>query len=158
MARMNYLVFKGEEKTPEGTFIRHVCPLKINLAADDRPSLDFVIAKGEVLTETLIVGQVYPVLRWLGPGTATADDIGAAAVRTTEADTWLKKFLEHGNWVPSEEVKDAGAKQKFSVDQIKRAKQRCNVEHRRIGMPARTEWRWRAVEGDTVVSVAGLLQ
>jgi len=158
VARMNYLVFKGEEKTPEGTFIRHVCPLKINLAADDRPSLDFVIAKGGVLTEALIIGQVYPILHWLGPGTATADDMGAAAVRTTEADTWLKKFLEHGNWVPSEEVKDAGAKQKFSVDQIKRAKQRCNVEDRRIGMPARTEWRWRAVEGDTVVSVAGLLQ
>jgi putative DNA primase/helicase len=140
VARINYLVGRGENEV-DGAALRHLCPLKLNLSADDRGSLDFSV-KTRPVTDGLISGAEFAYVNWLGRGSASADDITIAKpVKTSAVDEWLRSFLSV-SWTPVKDVHEAGRAEGYSQDQIKRGLFRINAEHRRTQeVPAKTEWR-----------------
>jgi hypothetical protein len=142
VARINYLVGRGENEV-EGVGIRHLCPLKLNLSADDRGSLDFTISTRPVTDGKLIAAQIARV-NWIGRGKASADDITIAKPNKSSAvEAWLREFLKGGNWWPMKDIRSAAeGLTDFSPDQIKRGLGKVGAEWRRTNtVPAVTEWR-----------------
>jgi hypothetical protein len=142
VARINFLVGRGENEV-DGANLRHVCPLKLNLSADDRGSLDFTI-KTRPVTDGMIVGHEYAYVNWIGKGDASADEITVAKPgKSAAVESWLRDFLKGGTWIPVKDIHSAAASlTDFSTDQIKRGLTKIGAEWRRTNtVPSVTEWR-----------------
>jgi putative DNA primase/helicase len=144
VARLNFLLGKGEDA------MRHICPLKMNVAADDGASLDYTIEserldipddRGGVV---VAVPTDQPRVVWHGKGAATVDTITKAQMGSKEdlpAVEWLRDYLQDGDWHPTKTVKEDALKDGISIATLKRAKDKLRVDGRLQGMPAKGEWR-----------------
>jgi len=141
VARINFLVGRGEKEV-DGASLRHVCPLKLNLSADDRGSLDFTV-KTRPVTDGMIIGHEYAYVNWMGRGAASADEITMAKPgKGSMVESWLRNFLKGALWVPAKDIHEAGKDEGFSRGQIKRGLDQIEAEWRRTAtVPSITEWR-----------------
>jgi hypothetical protein len=138
VARLNFLLGKGE------TGMRHICPLKVNVAPDSNGSLDYTIESQQFTGELLLIGS-QPVVKWHGKGTATLESIleGRAPHRVDEVVEWLQRALEpRGEWKRAEQIQREARDVGFREKRVQRAATKLGVERRRTAeVPSRAEWR-----------------
>jgi hypothetical protein len=155
VARINYLVGKGEESV-DGAGLRHVCPLKLNLSADDGGSLDYII-KTRPITDGQIVNVPIAYTHWIGKGSTSADDITISRLeQTNEVVEWLKAEMMGGEWLPSKQLNADAEAKGYSGGKLDRARQRLKVETRRTkSVPSTTEWRLPSQPSHTALEAEG---
>jgi len=146
VARLNFLLGKGDDPTG----LRHICPLKMNVAADDGASLDYTIEaeRFDIPDDRdgihITIKTSQPRIIWHGKGTATVDTITKAQMGSKDelpAVEWLRDYLQDGEWHPTKTVNDAARKDGISIATLRRAKDKLGAESRLQGMPAKGEWR-----------------
>jgi putative DNA primase/helicase len=147
VARLNFLLGKGDDSNG----LRHICPLKMNVAADSGASLDYKIESERLDIPDdrdgihISVATSQPRVMWQGKGTATIETITKAQMTSKEelpAVEWLRDYLSDGQWHPTKRThEDAQKDVGISPATLKRAKDKLGVESRLVGMPAKGEWR-----------------
>jgi putative DNA primase/helicase len=135
VARMNFLVGKDEGGN------LHLCSLKNNLWADDG-SLTFKLEDSVVTDGHIILNKVGRVV-WTGKGQLTADELSAPKGKTAQnrAQDWLKGYmLPVGEKKPAKDIYEAGMREGFSEDQLKRTLQKIAKHERTKEVPSTTVW------------------
>jgi len=136
-ARLNFLV----GKTDDG--LRHLAPLKTNIANDDG-SLTYTIGEKSITEGSLTIHST-PVVFWQGKGQVTAADLTAAPnpskSQRDEAEEWLRNKLQDGDWHEAAVILGEAERWKYTKRKIQRLTDKIGVERRKVGMPAKVEWR-----------------
>jgi len=143
VARLNFLLAKGQT---DG--LRHLCPLKLNLAPDGEGSLDYAIKATTVPADHGERIQA-PVIEWRGKGHATVDQLTASKPRASDgsmdpAEVFLKQVLEpRGEWKESAPiVAKAWETAQISQDRLAKWLKRLGGEWKNSNtVPRRTLWR-----------------
>jgi len=141
VARLNFLVGKDDEGD-----LRHLVPLKVNVSADGG-SLDYKIQATQIVDGTLTIGSI-PQIVWTGRGTVTADDLTAPKDRgrANAAEIFLHEKLADGEWHDASLLMKEGKSLGISEDKLGRTRKKMGGDFRRVGQPARVEWRLRPIE------------
>lgn len=129
--RAAFMVFRDADDKP----LRHVIPVKANLAHQDPAQLEFRITNGrleiELSTEDVDVDDQLNPQR--GPKPRERDD----------AQAWLRDIFVGRDEIPATEVEAAALRQGISESTLKRAKKQAgyrSVKHTESG--GRTVWAW----------------
>lgn len=156
VARLNFLLGKGDDPS-----LRHICPLKMNVAADDGASLDYTISSTNLDIPDdrggirVSVPTSQPKVIWQGKGSATVDTITKAQTVGKEeapASEWLRDYLHDGTWHPVKRLYTDGIKDGFSQSTLLRSLRKIGAESRMVGMPAKGEWCLPATSPATSIS------
>lgn len=139
VARLNFLLGKGDDSA-----LRHVCPLKMNLAPDDGGSLDYTIEAERLDIDSHPTKQ--PRVIWKGKGSATVDCITKAQQPRPDGPPeteWIRDCLQPvGEWKPLKEIIYAASLDGIGERRLRRLTEKMpDIEKRLVGMPARGEWR-----------------
>ena len=133
-ARVVYLVER--DKNDEDGETRLFVPIKNNLG-NDRMGLTFTVVERRIKPPL----QTAPAISWGDETNITADEALAPASRErkNEAAEFLRDFLADGPQ-PATAVREAGAENGLSWDQIKRAKDKAGVKTSKSGYQGRSVW------------------
>lgn len=131
--RAAFMVFRDKDDPA----LRHVHPIKANLAPEDPRQLHFRIINGEVKYETS--KEDVNIDEQLAPRRSP----GPAPTECNEAVAWLEEFFAEQDKIPSTEVEAAAEAEGFSESTLKRAKKKGGYRPQRLNESGgRAVWVW----------------
>lgn len=136
--RAAFMVFRDADDKP----LRHVIPIKANLARQDPAQLEFRITNGrlEIELSTEDVDPDDQLNPQRGPKPRERDD----------AASWLRDYFVGRDEIPATEIEDAARRQGISESTLKRAKKQAGYRSvKRSESGGRTVWAW--TKGATIL-------
>ena len=131
--RAAFMLFRDSD--PENKGLRHVVPLKANLAAQDPAQLEFRIINGEVKIE--VSKNEVDIDEQLAPKR------GPAPRERADAVEWLDEYFGNRESVPATEIMAAAKEEGISESTLKRAKKAAHYRSRQVRESAGvTTWEW----------------
>ena len=131
--RAAFMIFRDKDDPA----LRHVYPVKANLAPQDPPQLHFRIINGEVKYE--VSREDVNIDEQLAPRRGPGPD----PTECNEAIAWINKLFAEQVEIPSAEVEEAAAAEGISETTLQRAKKKLGFRSKRLNESGeRLVWTW----------------